>query len=379
MKVLVAIDSFKGSVSSKEIGEAVLEGIRNTGFDNKVVIKSLSDGGEGLIDSLVDCYNGEVKIIKAHDPLMRLIKCEYGLIKNLNLAIIEIANIVGLPLLKKAERNPMLTTTYGVGEIIIDAIKEGCRNFVIGIGGSATSDAGVGMLKALGFRFLDKNGLEVSYGANGLKEIVRIDKQNVLKEVFDCSFEIACDVDNPLFGEQGAAYVYGPQKGATDCMIKEIDQGLVSFSQVVNRQYQIFYEKENGVGAAGGLGYGFISFLNSKLKSGIELVMDKIELEKEIINTDLVITGEGCLDFQSSMGKAPVGVSKLAKKHSKKVIAIAGSIGDGASKVHDYGIDAYFCIHQKLLPLEEAMKKEITIKHTKATIEEIFRLINFNY
>lgn len=377
MKVVIAMDSFKGAATSKEVGEACKKGIHRVDSSIEVVVKCLADGGEGTMDALITYVSGEKKEVSVCDPLFKKITSSYGLVLTKKLAIIEMASCSGLPLLKEEERNPMYTTTYGVGEVIKDAIEQGVRHFIVGIGGSATSEAGIGMLSALGYRFLDVNNQEIMPIAEQLINIVSIDDSNVDGRLKECTFEIACDVTNPLYGRQGAAYIYGKQKGATVTEIKYIDQGLQHFAQVVEKKYQTNYVTIEGTGAAGGLGFAFLSFLNAELKSGIDIVLETIELEKEIKDATIVITGEGKFDSQSLHGKAPLGVSRLAKKYNKKVIVLAGSIEEdmNMSKAYKEGVTASFCIHPTILPLDEAMKKEVTLKNMERTIEQIFRLL----
>jgi len=375
MKVVVAIDSFKGSLSSKEINKACYEGIHEVDATIEIITKELADGGEGTLDCIIDSIGGVRQSIMAKDPLFRNRETVYGIIPTEKKAIVEMAKVAGLTLLKKEECNPMNTTTYGLGEIIIDAINQGIRDFMIGIGGSVTSEAGIGMLMALGYQFLDEYGQMIVPIAKNLINIYDIDDTKVDQRLKESRFQIVCDVKNPLFGLQGAAYVYAPQKGANKEEVELIDQGLHHFSTVVSKKYGIFLEDEKGAGAAGGLGYAFLSFLNSELVSGITKVMELINLEEEIKNADIVITGEGKLDAQTLQGKLPVGVAYLAKKYAKKVIAIAGSIEGDIEEFYQQGIDACFCIHQKIVPLAIAMDKQISYQHAKDTIKQIFRLL----
>ena len=285
------------------------------------------------------------------------------------------AEASGLPLIPKEERDPMKTTTYGTGELIKDAIEKGCRNFIVGIGGSATNDAGVGMLQALGYNFLDENKEKVGKGGEVLSKIRYIDDKNKIKELDQCNFLIACDVDNPFYGERGAAEVYGRQKGATEEMVKLLDKGLRDFSKTIEKTMGIDISNLKGAGAAGGLGGGLVAFLNGKLAPGIDIVLEKVNLEKEMIDADFVITGEGRLDFQTAMGKAPVGVAKVAKKFDIPVIGLAGGVADEAIETHKKGIDSFFSIINYPITLEEAMKPEIARKFVEKNTEEIFRLI----
>lgn len=376
MKVVIAIDSFKGSLSSMEAGIAAKDGILKACDGSNVIVKPLADGGEGTVESLVEGMNGSREKTYVTGPVGKKIECIYGILPNSNTAIIEMASTAGLTLISEKERNPLNTTTFGVGEVIKEAIEKGCRNFIIGLGGSATNDAGVGMLQALGYEFLDKNGEKVGFGGKVLKDICFIDEENKIKELEECSFKIACDVNNPLYGQQGAAYIYGKQKGASDEEIKFLDEGLIKFSEVVQRHFGIRRSDYPGAGAAGGMGFGFLTFLNAKLESGIKIVLDEINLEKEILDADYVITGEGRLDLQTSMGKAPIGIAKLAKKYNKKVIAFAGCTTEDALGCNEKGIDAYFSIVNGAMSLEEAMNKENAKKNMELTVYKVFRLID---
>ncbi|WP_169752543.1 glycerate kinase family protein [Campylobacter mucosalis] len=370
MRILVAIDSFKGSLSSLEAGNAIKEGIK--GLCDDIVVKPVADGGEGSVEALADALKGKYVDIITQNPLGVKILARYAMAGEL--AIMEMASASGLTLLEKSERNPLKTSTYGFGLMIKDAIDNGARKFIVGIGGSATNDAGVGMLSALGFEFFDEEGNLLEPNGENLVKISKFSDSNALKELSECEFLIACDVDNPLFGKNGAAYVYGAQKGADRDMIKQLDVGLISFASVVETQTGKVYWGLKGAGAAGGLGYGFISFLNAKLKPGIEIITEEIGLEDEIKRADLIITGEGRLDFQSSMGKTPTGISKLAKKYSKPVIALAGSVSECASGCNDAGIDAFFSIQNEPTSLENAMKKGVASENLKRVANQAVRL-----
>lgn len=372
MKVIVVIDSFKGSLTSLQAGNACKEGILNANNNIEVVVRPLADGGEGSVNALVDGMNGKYHSINVKGPLMEDIDVIYGIVDNT--AILDIASVCGLTLVK--EKNPMNTTTYGVGQVILDAIKKGCSNFIIGIGGSSTNDGGFGMLSALGYRFLDKYNNEIPYGAKGLKDLDHIDISNVNKELVNCTFNIACDVNNPLCGINGASYIYGPQKGANKDMIVLLDSYLLKYSEIVFKTLNVDYKDYPGSGAAGGLGYGFKSFLNASLTSGVDLIIKETFLEDYIKDCDIVITGEGRLDYQSIMGKAPIGVARLAKKYNKKVIAFAGSVNDDTKVLNDNGIDAYFCILNSVLTLQEAMTFEVAYKNLRDSVEQVFRVLS---
>ena len=375
MKVVVAIDSLKGSLSSVLAGNTIKDAILNVMPNSNVVVKPLADGGEGTTEALVDGMGGKLVNISVTGPLGDKILSSYGIVENKNLAIIEMASASGITLVKEELRNPLNTTTYGVGEMIKDAISKGIRNFIVGIGGSATNDGGFGMLKALGFSFLDKDNNEIELGAKGLRTLAKIDISNKLKELDECNFNVACDVNNPLCGENGASYIYGPQKGADEKMVKELDSLLENFAKLTSNIIGKDNSKIEGVGTAGGLGFAFLSYLNANLKSGIKIVLDQTQLEKEIIDADIVITGEGRLDNQTAMGKAPIGVAKLAKAHNKLVIAFSGCVTDDAIACNKEGIDAYFPTIQALDTLENILKEDMAKKNLYNTVVQTFNLI----
>lgn len=375
MKVVISIDSLKGSLSSMEAANAIKEGILEVNKETEVVIMPLADGGEGTVDALVEGMNGQAILTSVMGPIEEKVEAKYGILSDGKTAIMEMAQAAGFALVPAEKKNPLYTTTYGVGEMIKEAIEKGCRNFIVGIGGSATNDAGVGMLQALGFEFYDEKNNLVGLGGHVLNKIKKIKIDNRLKELDQCSFKIACDVNNPLYGENGAAYIYGPQKGATPEIVKELDEGLRNFAQVVKSDLEMDIAEVPGVGAAGGMGFAFLGFLNSKLESGIKIILDEINLDDTVKGADIVITGEGRLDNQTAMGKAPIGVAKIAKKHGAKVIAIAGCTTDDAVRCNEEGIDAYFSIVNSAMTIEEAIKKETAIKNMKSTTIQVFNLI----
>lgn len=375
MKVVVTIDSFKGSLSSFELGEGIEAGIKKVYPEAQVIKVPIADGGEGTVDSLVEGTNGKFVAVTVDNPLMEKIRARYGIMGDGKTAVIEMAEASGLPLVPIEKRNPMKTTTYGTGELIKDAILKGCREFIIGIGGSATNDAGLGMLQALGYKFLDENKKELGNGGEILSKVKYIDSTGKIPELKDCKFLVACDVDNPFYGPKGAAEIYSRQKGATEEMVKELDKGLKDLSEVIKKELHVDVSNLPGAGAAGGLGGGLVAFLNGKLSPGIDMILEKVGFEKELENADFVITGEGRLDHQTAMGKAPVGVAKIAKKFDIPVIALAGGVTEGAFQTHEKGIDCFFSIINYPITLEEAMKKETAYKFIKGNTEEIFRLI----
>ena len=375
MRVTVAIDSFKGSLSTFQSGEAVKEGIRRVYSDAEVEIRPLADGGEGTVDAIVSACGGKRISVSVHDPLGRIIKAEYGFIEGTGTAVIEMSAAAGITLVSPEERDPMLTTTFGVGELIADAIGKGCRKFIVGIGGSATNDGGVGMLTALGFEFLDDKGRAIELGARGLENLAEIKTEKAVSELAECEFLVACDVKNPLCGALGCSAVYGKQKGATPEMIEKMDVWLAHYAELARSVEPNADADLEGAGAAGGMGFAFVSFLGGKLRSGIELVMEATELEKYIKNSHIVVTGEGRLDGQSCMGKAPVGVARTAKKYGKPVIAFSGCVTDDARTCNDHGIDAFFPIVRTPCTLDEAMNIENAKKNLADTAEQAFRLV----
>lgn len=375
MKIVVAIDSLKGSLSSLEAGEAIKDGILKAMPDAEVWIRPMADGGEGTVEALTLGMQGQLETVTVTGPLGKPVEATYGIVKEKHLAVLEMSAAAGITLVEEKDRNPLYTTTYGVGEMIKDAIQKGCRDFIVGIGGSATNDGGSGMLQALGFGLLDKNGEQVALGARGLEDIARITDENVLTELRKCSFRIACDVTNPLCGEQGCSAVYGPQKGATKEMIARMDAWLDHFAEISQETFENADANQPGTGAAGGLGFAFLSFLNARLQSGITIVLGETRLEDYIKDADLVVTGEGRLDSQTVMGKAPAGVAELAQKHGKKVIAFSGCVTEDATVCNEHGIGAFFPILRTVVPLAEAMNAETARKNMEATAEQVFRLV----
>ncbi len=329
MKILIATDAFKGSLTSLEAGRAIEKGIKLAHPDADVTVRPLADGGEGTVDALCEGMNGVPVRARVSGPLHESVDAEYCIV-NGSTAVIEMASAAGLTLVPPDMRDPMHTTTYGVGELIADAISRGCRSFIIGIGGSATNDGGIGMLSALGFEFLDKNGRPVAPCACGLEALWEISAKNALPELSECSFRIACDVNNPLCGERGCSAVFAPQKGASAEDIALMDSMLSRYAEIAKGIFPKADPEYPGAGAAGGLGFAFMTFLCAALESGVNIILSETELEKYIAESDLVITGEGRIDRQTLMGKAPSGVARLAKKHGKRVIAFAGCLGEGA-------------------------------------------------
>lgn len=375
MKVVVAVDSFKGSLSSLEAGSAISEGIHRVMDDVEVVVRPLADGGEGTVEALALGMNGRIENIKVTDPLGDMVEASYGIIDETKTAIIEMSAAAGITLVAEPDRNPLNTTTYGVGEMISDAINKGCRNFIVGIGGSATNDGGVGMLQALGYSFLDAAGNQIPFGAKGLSVLETISDEHVNPQLKDCNFKIACDVTNPLCGENGCSAIYGPQKGATPSMITQMDEWLSDYAHLTQEKYPKASMTQPGTGAAGGLGFAFLSYTNAVLESGIKIVLDETRLESYIADADIVITGEGRLDGQTVIGKAPIGVAGIAKKYQKPVIAFSGCVAEDATACNQHGIDAFFPILRTVTTLDDAMCPETARKNMVAAVEQVFRLI----
>lgn len=373
MNILISIDSFKGSMTSMQAGNAAKKGILKAVPDAEAVVCPLADGGEGTTDALIEGMSGEKIELEVTGPLGETVSCYYGWLEESRTAVMEMASAAGLTLVN--EKKPMIATTYGVGEMILDAAKRGCEKVIIGIGGSATNDGGIGMLQAFGYQFLDKNRKDVGKGvvALGKVEMIIADKVNPL--ISKIKFQVACDVDNPLYGEKGATYIFGAQKGVTDEMKPLIDNDMKHFADKTKEKLGVSCEDIPGAGAAGGLGFALLSYLNAELTPGAELVMQLTDMEDKIKNSDIVITGEGQLDSQTVMGKAPIGVAGLAKKYDKKVIAFAGSISADAAICNENGIDAFFPIVRGVTTLEEAMKKENAIKNMELAVEQVFRVI----
>ena len=375
MKVVIAIDSLKGSLSSMEAGTAIKDGILAAKPDAEVIVKPLADGGEGTTDALIEGMNGERIDLTVTGPMHTPVDAYYGYLKDTNTAVMEMASAAGITLVPDSEKNPLLATSYGVGEMINDAIQRGCRNFIIGIGGSVTNDGGIGMLKALGVRFLDENGEDAGEGGQALAKVARIDVSGMNPLLKECHIQIACDVNNPLCGENGSTYVYGPQKGVTEDMKKTLDEAMAHFARVTSETLENDYMNTPGAGAAGGLGYAFLAYTGAALTPGIELILDAVGLEEELSGADVVVTGEGRLDFQTAMGKAPVGVARLAKKYNAKVIAFAGSATKEATACNKEGIDAFFPILRSVCTLAEAMDPVAARNNMTATVEQVFRLL----
>lgn len=375
MKVVIAIDSFKGSMTSLEAGRSAAEGIKRVYPEADITVRPLADGGEGTVDALVSGCGGKMTQVKVTGPAGKEVICAYGILEKEKTAIIEMSGAAGITQVSGEEKNPMTTTTYGVGEVIRDAIKKGCRHFIVGIGGSATNDGGVGMLQALGFGFLDKEGSQIRPGAQGLKDLVKITTDNVLPALSECTFRVACDVSNPLCGEQGCSAVYGPQKGGTPEMIAEMDQYLASYARLAQKSFPKADPEYPGTGAAGGMGFAFLTFCQASLEKGVDIVLEETGLDRYAREADVVVTGEGRLDDQTVMGKAPIGVAGIAKACGKPVIAFSGCVTKEASVCNEHGIDAFFPVLRTVVTLEEAMAGDNARANMANTAEQVFRVI----
>lgn len=373
-RVTIAIDSFKGSLSSSEVARAFERGF-SAEFPlcelRKVVV---ADGGEGMVVAMVESLGAEYVSIKVNDPLMRPIEARYGILQRERIAIIEMSAASGLPLLEVGERNPMRTTTYGTGEMILDALGRGCRKFLIGIGGSATNDAGVGMLQALGFRFLDEKGQLLEGGGEILSRIASIDESGVGRELLKAEFVVACDVDSPLCGPRGAACVFAPQKGADRQMVEALDCGLQNFARVVRQHNGVDISSLPGAGAAGGLGGGFVALLCARLERGVDMVLGAMRFDEIISGSNLVITGEGRMDRQTMMGKVPSGVLRAALKQQIPCIAIAGAV-EWCEELEQSEFAAIVPIASESVPLSEAMRRDVAERNVEMTAREIARKI----
>ncbi len=376
MNVVVAMDSFKGSLSGMEAGNKVKEGILKAMPGAHVCVYPLADGGEGTVEALVTGLNGRLEKVTVTGPIGAPVECTYGILESTGTAVIEMSGAAGITLVPEQDRNPLYTTTYGVGEVIKDAISKGYRHFIVGIGGSATNDGGIGMLQALGYGLLDSNGKQVAFGAKGLEQLVTIHDDDVIPELKECDFRIACDVVNPLCGEKGCSVVFGPQKGGDPAMIAQMDRWLEAYATLTAAKYKNVNASFPGTGAAGGMGFAFLAYTNAVLESGIKIVLDETKLEDQILNADMVVTGEGRLDGQTILGKVPIGVAKLAKKYGKKVLAFAGSVTEDAIECNAHGIDAFFPIVRNVCTLQEAMDSDNAKANIVSAVEQVFRLIN---
>ena len=373
MKIVIAIDSFKGSLSSREAAFAIRDAAYEVFERPEVLTVPIADGGEGTARALVEGLSGKMRRLTVTGPLGESVSSEYGMIGSV--AVIEMSEAAGITLVPPEKRDPMKTTTYGVGELIVHAMESGCRDFIIGIGGSATNDGGAGMLEALGFELLNKDGGKIERGCRGLSELVEIKTDRKHPLLSECNFRVASDVTNPLLGERGCSRIFGPQKGADEASVVLMDEYLTSYAKAVRKILPYADENAPGAGAAGGLGFALLAFLSAKLERGIELVLKAARLKEKLVGADLLITGEGRLDSQTVMGKAPVGVAEVAKEMGIPVIAFAGAVSEDAKICNSHGIDAFFPITRRICSLDEAMDKENAYKNMKDTAKQVFLLM----
>lgn len=361
MKIVVAPDSFKGSLTAVEVSDAIEQGVREIFPEAEIVKIPMADGGDGTVQCLVNATGGEILREKVTDPLGDEVLASYGILGDKKTAVIEMAEASGLTLVPENKRNPLITTTYGTGQLIKAALDQGCRKMIIGIGGSATNDGGAGMVQALGAKLLDKNGEEIGFGGGELKKVFRIDTKCLDNRLSETKVLIASDVSNPLCGPKGASRIYGPQKGATPEVIEELDESLAHFAEVIKRDLHKDIKDIPGAGAAGGLGASLIAFLDAELKPGIDIMIEIAKLEQDIKDADLVVTGEGKIDSQTIYGKAPIGVARIAKKYNIPVIAVAAIIGDDADIVHQYGINTLIKISEPPMSLDESLPNKVSL------------------
>lgn len=373
MKFVLAPDSFKESMTSMEACEAMEKGIKKVLKDAECIKVPMADGGEGTLETLVYATKGKFIEIEVTNPVGKKIKSKYGILGDGETAVIEMAKASGLELINKEERNPYITTSYGTGELIKDAVSKGIKNILIGIGGSATNDCGAGMLQALGVKLLDKDNNDIPFGALGLRKVEYIESEIIEKLFKGIKIEVACDVKNPLVGENGASYIFAPQKGATPEMVKVLDDNLKLFASKINEYLGIDISNIPGSGAAGGIGGALLAFLKADLKSGIDLVMKYTDLEEKIKDSNYVFTGEGAMDGQTIFGKTPVGVARLGKKYSIPVLAFAGKVDDKCEDLYSEGIKSIFSIVRKVETMDEALKNGPI--NLEKTVESVMRIL----
>jgi glycerate kinase len=356
MKIVIAPDSYKESLSASEVAQAIEQGFREIFPDAQYVKVPVADGGEGTVEAMIAATQGEAKMSRVTGPLGERVDAMWGISGDGTTAFIEMAAASGLALVPAAQRNPLQTTSRGTGELILQALEHGAKNIIIGIGGSATNDGGAGMVQALGARLSDANGKDILPGGAGLISLNSIDISGLDPRLADCTLRVACDVTNPLTGELGASRIFGPQKGATEAMIVELDRNLAHYAEVIKKSLRIDVINVPGSGAAGGMGAALMAFLGAELRSGIEIVTQALNLEEHIHDCSLVVTGEGRIDSQSIHGKVPVGVAQVAKKYHKPVVGIAGCLTADVGVVHQHGIDAVFSVLTQIGTLEEAFR-----------------------
>ncbi|SHE54969.1 glycerate kinase [Tissierella praeacuta DSM 18095] len=374
--ILLAPDSFKESMTAKEVCHAMERGIKKANNSISCIHVPMADGGEGTMQSLVDATNGQIYTVEVIGPLGNEVEASYGILGDGETGVIEMASASGIHLVPSEKRNPLITTTYGTGQLIKSCLNHGVKKLLMGIGGSATNDGGIGVVQALGGKFLDKEGKELGFGGGELDKLVTIDLSNFDNRLKDVIVEVACDVNNPLCGKQGASYVFGLQKGATPEIMKVLDNNLRHYGILIKEKLGIDVLYESGAGAAGGLGAGLMAFLNGRLNKGIDMVIKYSKLEEKLPYADMVWTGEGSIDFQTQFGKTPIGVARLAKEYNKPVVALAGRVGTNIETLYTMGIDSIFSITRDITTLEEALEKGQ--ENMEKTAENIIRLMNLN-
>lgn len=375
MKIVIAIDSFKGSLSSIEVGKACKAGIERV-TDAEIILKPLADGSEGMANALVEGMDAKWMTVKVRGADRKIITASYAYLPEKKLAVIEMTSVIGLKLIPAEERHVEAATSYGVGQLIRDAIKRGCRDFVIGTGGSSTNDFGMGMLTALGVKFMDADGKTVGIGAEDTGRVDQISLEGMVPELSECRFRVACNVAfNPLIGEDGTTYIYGAQKGLHEDKFEEYDAYAMNFAHCTRQVTGTDFAEEPGAGAAGGLGFALMSYLGATISPGVELMMQVVGLDADMQGADYVITGEGKIDHKTAIGKPPISVARVAKENGAKVIAIAGDVASGAQGCNRHGIDAFFSILPGAMTLEESVQKEMAMRNAADLSEQIFRLI----
>ena len=374
MKFVLAPDSFKESLTAKEVADAMEVGIKKIFKDAECVKVPMADGGEGTVQSLVDATDGKIYEVVVTGPLGNKVNAKYGILGDGQTAVIEMAEASGIHYVKKEDRNPLIKTTFGTGELIKSALDKGVKKIIIGIGGSATNDGGAGMLQALGAKLLDKDNKEIPFGGGGLSELVKINLDDFDKRIKEVEIEVACDVSNTLTGKEGASAVFGPQKGATEEIIKILDENLHHYADIVNKTIGKDMENQKGSGAAGGLGFALLAFCDGKLNRGIDIVIKYADLSEKMKGASYVITGEGSIDSQTKFGKTPFGVSQVAKQYDIPVIGIAGNVGEGIDELYDLGFDSILSIMPGVMTLDKALSN--AKENIENTLENVARLLS---
>lgn len=374
MKTLICPDSYKESLTSIQVAQAIAKGFSKQWPEEEQILIPLADGGEGTVMALVQATKGEIHYQWVSDPLNNPVDAYFGILGNGSTAVVEVAQASGLALLSAEKRNPMLTTSYGTGELIVEALDKGCKKLVLALGGSATNDGGMGLLTALGINFYDQDGQILSGNGRDLARVARIDASGLDGRLKDVEVQVACDVSNPLCGKNGAAHVYGAQKGATEEMIVQLDSGLENYARVIAEQIGKKVRDMPGAGAAGGIGAGALAFLNAKLVSGVDLLIETTGIEEIVPQVDLIVTGEGRTDEQTANGKAPMGISKLAKKYGKPVICISGSVDLNSEKLLTEGFDAMFSVLNEPMDIDAAMANSYSL--VENTANQVARLLD---